>query len=232
MLYTGFSIFGEILLILLAYSNSLPSISIPYQHSIILLGFDLICLGGIIASIYPKRCSHLIFQQSSQQSSITHFHQLPRHAPSYQRRGHHPDCEYYASHVLHLHKKSYCAGCIGLRTGAIVGIGGSIPLLFGLFPPHADVLLWAGAGFVVLGILQHQFSFKNSWVHFLLNIFFVIGPFLQLLALVTLNSSLVTELYLVTLIIFWIITRITLSQIEHARICHTCTQACNLQQTS
>jgi hypothetical protein len=114
--------------------------------------------------------------------------------------------------------------------GAIIGIGGSIPLLFGFSPPHADIFLWTGAGFVVLSILQHQLSFNNSWVHLLLNISFVIGPLLQLQALFVLNPSIIVELYLVTLIIFWIITRITLSQIEHARICHTCTTPCKPQQ--
>lgn len=230
ILYAGFSLLGVMLLILLAYSSSLPSITIPYQHLIIILGFDLICIGGIIASLYPSLCSHLIFQQTLHQSTTTPVHQLPQYAPSYPRHGHHPDCENYASHVLSLHNKRYCAGCLGLMIGAIVGIGGSIPLLFGLSLSQPDILLWTGAGFIVLGILQHQLSFNNNWIHFLLNIVFVLGPLLQLHALFTLNPSLTIELYLLTLIIFWIITRITLSQIEHARICQTCTKPCKPQQ--
>jgi protein-S-isoprenylcysteine O-methyltransferase Ste14 len=226
ILYTGFSILGVMLLILLTYSSSLPSISIPYQHPIIILGFDLICIGGIIASVYPTFCSPLLFQQNFKQSSTTPIHQVPQQAPSYPQRGHHPDCEHYASHVLHLHNKIYCAGCLGLMIGAIVGIGGSIPLLFGFSPSHADIFLWTGSGFVVLGILQHQLSFNDSWVHLILNVCFVIGPLLQLQAIVTLNPSLTIELYLLILIMFWIITRITLSQIEHSRICQICTKPC------
>lgn len=226
ILYTGFSILGVMLLILLTYSSSLPSISIPYQHPIIILAFDLICIGGIIASIYPTFCSPLIFQQNVKHSSTTRVHQVPHQTPSYPRRGHHPDCEHYASHILHLHNKIYCAGCLGLRIGAIIGIGGSIPLLFGFSLPHANIFLWTGAGLVVLGILQHKLSYNNSWVHLILNICFVIGPLLQLHALVTLNPSLTIELYLLILIMFWIITRITLSQIEHTRICQICTKPC------
>ncbi len=226
MLYTGFSILGVMLLILLTYDSSLPLISIPYQHSIILLIFDLICIGGIIASLYPAFCSPLMFQQNLQQSSTTSVHQLPHLTSFSPRQGHHPNCDHYTSHVLHLHNKSYCAGCLGLMIGAIVGIGGSMPLLFGFSPPYADVWLWAGAGFVVLGILQHQLSFNNGWVHFILNICFVIGPLLQLQALFTLNPSLTVEAYFIALIIFWIITRITLSQLEHAWICQNCTKTC------
>jgi hypothetical protein len=131
--------------------------------------------------------------------------------------------------VLQLHNKRYCAGCLGLMIGAIIGIGGSIPLLIGFPTSQPDLFLWVGAGFIVLGILQHQLSFNNSWIHFLLNICFVIGPLLQLYAIFTLNPSLAIELYLVILILFWIVTRIALSQIEHARICQTCSQPCKPQ---
>lgn len=228
MLYTSFSVLGVILLILLTYSTSLPFVQIPHQRTIIILGFDLICLGGIVASIYPKGCSHLIFQQTSRRSSVTRFHQSESQSPPHQRHGHHPDCERYASHVLHLLNRSYCAGCLGLMIGAIFGTLGSFPLLFGFSPPHVEIFFWTGAGFVVLGIFQHQFSLlNNSWLHLLLNILFVVGPFFLLVGLFSLNPTLVTELYLVTLIIFWIITRITLSQIEHAKICQTCASSCN-----
>ncbi len=230
MLYSSFSICGVILLILLAYTPSLPLLQLPHQQILLLLGFDLICVGGIIASISPKWCSHLIFQQTLRDSAVTPFHQTQSHSSPFPRHGHHPDCGSYASHVLHLRNRRYCAGCLGLMIGAIFGILGSLPLLFGFTLPHAELYFWTGTGFVVLGIFQHQLSlFNNSWLHLSLNILFVIGPFFQLLGLFTLNPTLITELYLFTLIPFWILTRITFSQIQHAQICQTCTTSCPLQ---
>jgi hypothetical protein len=65
-------------------------------------------------------------------------------------------------------------------------------------------------------------------LHLSLNILFVLGPFFLLLGLFTLNPTLVAELYLLTLILFWILTRITLSQIQHAKICQICSNSCTL----
>ncbi|MEM2876183.1 MAG: hypothetical protein QXL67_04455, partial [Candidatus Bathyarchaeia archaeon] len=82
---------------------------------------------------------------------------------------------------------------------------------------------WLGFIGVVCGLLQYNFFNINRGVaHLFLNIAFVFSAFLLLVSVDAMTHSFILELYLVTSIIYWIFTRVTLSQEEHRKICVSC----------
>ncbi len=67
-----------------------------------------------------------------------------------------------------------------------------------------------------------MFNWGRSSVHVAVNIFFVFGVFLLLAGVDALVQSTVVSVYIVALNIFWLYTRILLSQLDHDRICTAC----------
>ncbi len=73
-----------------------------------------------------------------------------------------------------------------------------------------------GVGF---GLFQFKF---RSFVRFLLNIFFVFGTFFILIGVDKLVHNAIVDLFLVAVTLLWLLTRISLSQWDHERICCVC----------
>ena len=89
--------------------------------------------------------------------------------------------------------------------------------------PRDDPTVYFGILGISFGLLQFPlFKNRESPLRFLLNSFFVLGAFLILVEIDTLVQSVVTDLFLILLIVFWIFTRISLSQWDHKRICYAC----------
>lgn len=139
--------------------------------------------------------------------------------------GHHPSCGKFAAHVLRLGDKKHCAGCTGLVVGATISLLGTlIYLSLGVFPEETAVLVfWLGFAGVALGLLQYNvFNIGGSLVHMFLNVAFVTGAFLLLIGIEEITSNPLLEVYFVALTLYWILTRILLSQQEHRKICAAC----------
>jgi len=79
---------------------------------------------------------------------------------------------------------------------------------------------------VILGFLQLEF---RSLVRLALNVFFVLGALLILIGIDALIESLFVDVFLLGIIVFWIFTRIQLSQWDHYRICSKCDMPCETQ---
>ena len=85
------------------------------------------------------------------------------------------------------------------------------------------LIFWLGFIGVACGLLQYNLSNVNRGpVHFFLNVIFVLGAFLLLVGVNEISGSSFLGVYLLTLIVYWIMARITLSQLEHRKICATC----------
>lgn len=139
-------------------------------------------------------------------------------------KGHHPTCGNFSSHLLQFGSKIYCAGCTGLVVGAIISLVVSLLYFFtGLGVGEAGMLIfWLGFIGVACGLLQYNLFTNRGVVHFFLNTIFVLGAFLLLVGVNEVNGNFVLDSYLLTLIVYWIIARIMLSQLEHKKICATC----------
>jgi hypothetical protein len=208
--YLTISLLGLVLLAFTLFSSDVSQKRIPNQTEIIGSIFVVICLFGIIAGVYPR----IFFNSSRSRNSGF--------------QGHHPICDHYKNHVLHWNEKVFCAGCSGLVVGAGVAIFYStLYLVFDVFLGAPIRMFWFGFLMVVIGLIQHFIDMGNAIIHFLLNVVFVVGSSMLLFSSDALGFNIRIMSYMLALIVFWIITRIRLSQFDHVKICVLCGLDCN-----
>lgn len=225
--YINLSLIGLIILAVSTFTFPTSTINFNLHKQLIGSIFAAICLLGIIVGAFPSRCSRILHfrdrkksdkkEQSGQETTIGF-------------AGHHPTCGNFSAHILRLGGKTYCAGCTGLVIGAIISLFGIISYSFFDFHVGGNSVLvfWVGFAAVACGLLQYHIPDGNrGLVHFLLNIAFVLGAFLLLVGVNEITSSLILEVYLFALTIYWIITRIVVSQLEHRKICVACSRTCS-----
>lgn len=185
--------------------------------------FVAICTLGVLASVLPSRCSRLFHHARTLNDREPEVVEEDSHPVG--SKGHHPTCGSFSEHVLEVRGKTYCAGCLGLFTGASVAIGGSLAYVIGIPAIHsvAFTVFWTGFFGVFVGIIQYAKPFMtNARIHYILNVVLVFGAFLLLVGVIELNGSFAVEAYLLIVILYWILTRIGLSAHEHRRICAVC----------
>ena len=219
------SLIGLFILTLLTFHVQPPAITFSWRKLVAVSTFGLICLLGILAGLYPSKCSlALHFRIKDKHTLISG----DRNSQASNRidwafEGHHPKCGKFSSHVVRFGGKPYCAGCTGLIIGALLSLLG-ILLYFLVGLPHELRLLFFWLGFVTatFGLLQYEFSIQRGLVHLLLNVAFVVGTFLLFIGVEELTSNLVVDAYSIILTLYWISNRIQLSEKEHTKICRTC----------
>ena len=182
--------------------------------------FSLICIFGILAVFSPTQCSR-VFDFRKEKSSHPYRGKFSSHGTSSTLQGHHPDCENFAAHVFRIGNRTFCAACTGLLLGGFLALFGTVLYFFSNWRvEHGSFLMvWGGALGVGFGLFQFRF---RSFVRLFLNVFFVLGTFFILIGVDNLIHSVMGDLFLVALTLFWLFTRISLSQWDHERICYTC----------
>lgn len=212
------SLFG--LFISLMFAAYAPTFDEGFNWRKPLVGliFGLICVSGMFAALIPKECSKVFHFKGREEN-------LASNTVPIAMAGHHPDCVEFSSHVIHTRNHTLCAACTGLFLGAFINLLGTIFYFFcgGYigFPSFAVVFL--GAVGIILGFLQLKFS---GFYRLLLNVLFALGAFLILAGVDGLTQSLFVDLFLISLIVFWIWTRITLSKWDHWKTCYKCKFKC------
>ncbi len=221
--YIGLSLGGLSLLVVLTANPATSKITFPLQALATGLTFTLICLLGITLGVFPSRCARAFHFRARKAIDATGPVPFQDSAVAFQ--GHHPVCSHFAAHVVQIGDATYCAGCVGLVTGAVISLVGCVAYFFLRISIGGAgwYVLGIGVGGVVAGVLQyHLFRGCSGATHFLVNVGFVVGAFLLLVAVNALRSNFALEGYLCALMVFWILTRIALSQREHTRICAAC----------
>jgi len=225
--FISISLIGLFLLAALTFGIPTSKVNPSWRKPVIGSTFGMICLLGIISGLYPSKCSQML-----------HFRKKIQDRQRYDAErgsvgegalltfeGHHPNCGNFSAHVFRLGDKKYCAGCVGLVAGAAISLLGAFLYFFtGLFLGEvATAFFWLGFWGVALGLLQYNlFNTSRSSVHLSLNVTFVLGAFLLLIGIEEVTRNLILEVYFVTLTLYWILTRILLSQQEHRKICSAC----------
>jgi hypothetical protein len=182
--------------------------------------FGLICIFGILAVFFPRRCSR-IFDFGKKKPSRSHLSKFSSHGTSSTLQGHHPDCGSFAPHVFQIGDKTFCAACTGLVLGGLSALAGTFLYFLGNW--HVETISSSIVCVGVLGVGFGLFQFKfRSFVRLLLNIFFVLGTFFILIGVDNLVHSVMVDLFLIALTLFWLFVRISLSQWDHQRICSAC----------
>jgi hypothetical protein len=200
---------------------------VTFHNIIVSSTFILVCFIGGIASIYPSTCGKIFSPELLKKSNSIHSSKKSN------SRGHHYPCEKYLSHTLKIGKKYFCATCSGLLIGAIFGIIGSI-WFFSEYFQAEDVLILAPLGLlgVSFGLFQSIIPKTNGALSRLFaGISLVLGAFILLVSLDQASNSTFVDLFFVAISIFWIITKITLSQREHRLTCLNCSKKhCDLEK--
>jgi hypothetical protein len=123
--------------------------------------------------------------------------------------------------VFRIGSKTFCAACTGLFLGGLFALSGSFLYFFCHYNVEQSSYLLVWIGILGVGFGLFQFKFR-SFIRLFLNIFFVLGTLLILVGIDKLVHSVTIDLFLVALILFWLFTRISLSQWDHKRICFAC----------
>jgi len=207
------------------------------NESIILFLFVVICILGIFAALYPSKCKTLLkFQNDSKQKTRSQgnirskqkIRSQDKSQGNIQFEGHHPDCGKFSLHTLTINGKKYCPGCFGLSVGASIAIVGIVIYYFVgyhfmKYPSiYGELLFWIGVCTVFLALLLIVFFKVGKKLKFISNMGLVTGSFMVLLGLDSVKGNFITELYFLILVIFWILTRIAVSETSHELICYDC----------
>ena len=223
--FVSASILGLASLALLVFSPPALPDSFILRKLLIGIIFSFTCVLGALAVVLPRQCNSILGAQGK--SGSFGFHSTSSN--SRPLRGHHFDCEGYVPHIVKSGGKTFCAACSGLFLGAVAAVLGGVVYFFSdaEIGQFGLVFLAIGVGFVALGFIQFKFP---GLIRLLVNALFVLGAFLILVAVDTFLENLFIDLYVISLILLWIVTRILLSQWDHSRICHSCTVDCELKK--
>jgi len=200
----------------------------PWRKQIVGSLFVSICLLGIIAAFSPKKCSERFHSRKKGSATTSEIRNVNSQVSLIVFEGHHPNCTGYSAHVISLNGHVFCAACTGLILGAFAAIAGAALYFFiGLgFGTDASLTLLVGQVGVALGFFQFKFG---GFTRLTLNAFFVFASMLILVGIDSLRGNVFVDLYVVVLIVFWLFTRIVISQWDHWRICHSCKLSCELK---
>ena len=210
----GISLAGLLLLVPLTLSYA--GARIPSQPQLTGGVFILICSVGAIMGIYPSKVLALLGRRRVKAGG------MDGHA-STGNRGHHPPCGRFSTHIISVAGRTLCAGCTGLVLGALISIAGSLVYFFiGLRLGDSYVIFWFGFALILLGLFQHRIDLDDPLIHALLNVVFVFGALLLEVGVDDINGSLLVQSYLLAITVYWIMSRIVLSEVDHVSICGRC----------
>ena len=220
------SIFGIIFMPMLLLQSDKYQIDFPFTRILIGLLYAGICLLGISAVFYPKKCEKtFMFGKHGKLGVYGDHADLSK---KIRFRGHHPDCEKFSANRIEIRKTVLCSSCAGLLVGAMSTFVGNLFYYFVgfvLIPADPRILLVSNAG-MLIGLIQFKFG---NYLKLIVNALFVLSSFLTLITVDLLSKNLLIDLYVLGLIVFLLLTRIALSEWNNKRICAKC-EACELHE--
>jgi hypothetical protein len=225
------SFFGLFFISVLTLSPAVSQENFIWRKPLIGIMFASVCVLGILAVFFPNECSRVFdLGKEKKRSRFYGFKQgiAISKSESPVLRGHHPNCEQFSSHVFRVGSKIFCATCSGLFLGALIVLAGVALYSVGnlQMEDNAFSSVLVGIIGVSFGLLQSPLlNFHRSMVRVFSSAFLAIGSFLILMGIDELTRNVFLDVFLVFLTVFWLVTRISLSQWEHEKICSTCNSA-------
>ena len=221
------SFLGLIIVIMLAFFPPTVTGDASWRKVVIGSIFNIFCILGILAIFAPNRCGRIL--NHKMEKRISDSKRLDIFSDSPVRKGHHPTCNNYSSHIFQMKNETYCAACIGLLFGGMIALVGSIVYFYfdWQFAGHSEIVVLMGGLLVSFGLFQFKFS---SLIRLFLNSLFAFGCMLILIGIDVLIQNLFFDFLVFSLIVFWLLTRILLSQWDHEIICSGCdTENCEIR---
>jgi hypothetical protein len=191
--------------------------ALGYRRTLMVLVYDLVCIAGILAVLFPVACSRLSGARfSSAESPQLLGIRATRFLGLLVVHGHHPSGSELTKHELLVRGRSYCATCYGLLTGAVVCL--TIMTAFAVSgwqgwigTCSAYLVYYVGVVALITGLLQPFMLEVGAKARFVLAFAFVVGTSLMLLVTELLTANLMADLFVILLTIFWLLSRISLS---------------------
>ncbi|HUW48701.1 MAG TPA: hypothetical protein VMW36_08160 [Patescibacteria group bacterium] len=222
---------GLLLIVVLTVFPPTVTGDFPWRKPVIGSIFSIFCVLGSLAVFSPHQCFRILNLRKKKRTAGSDSAQLASHGTSNALQGHHPTCGKYFAHTFRMKDKTFCAACNGLLLGGLLALAGAAVYFFGDWRVAAPSSLMVLLGIVGVGFGLFQFKFR-SLIRLSVNTVFVLGALSILVGIDELVHSLVFDLFVVSLIIFWLFTRISLSQWDHERICSVCTiENCRIKET-
>lgn len=224
------SIFGLILSTFFVLHPSALEDDFAYRNPTIGSAFGTVCVLGIFAALFPSSCLAIpqFWKRNRHDKHTSNIHETTL-------RAHHPSCENYSTHILHIGNMNFCATCSGLLVGATLVLFGTGLYFFGnLRIGDPSILVSIGSAGVAVGLLQSALpKFSGGLTRFFASILFVVGTFLMLVSIDAAVKNTSIDLFFVALSVLWILTKITLSQRDHQRTCSDCSiKSCRYNKKS
>jgi len=221
------SLFGLFtVLLLMAYPPKVP-VDLFLRKPVIGSTFIAICAAGTAAALSPRKCSAPFDNHVPKATSINE----SKIVSPMSSKTHHPNCGRFSAHTIRFRNNSYCAACSGLVAGAFLAVTMSVPYFFLGLSVAGLSLLYMAIGPLGLLVGFIQFTLKG-WVRSAANAFFVFGTSLIVIGTDQYIGNFFVDLYMMGLIVFWIMTRIAISQWDHARICSICNYQCKGEKSA
>lgn len=227
LFFLGASSFGLITTLAIALRPPTINDGTSWRRPLIGLIFTVVCTLGITVAFFPQRCSGKFRIHEAGEQDGCQIRDLRSGRPV---KGHHPSCGKFSGHVILFRHRFFCAACTGLSLGALIALLGTVSYFFWGWGPQQlgfpSVLL--GQTGIVLGFIQLRFK---GFYRSTLNALFVLGGCLILVGMDMLAEDMFVDLYLISLVVLWVWTRILLSQWDHSRICRACKADCRLKES-
>jgi len=214
-LFFVLSLVGLAIVPLLIMDPNLNQIQFVGQRSLIGALFCTICVAGVVAVFYPRKCRGL-FQHAPNPPAKTGA--LSNHL---RIEGHHPDCQNFSKNRIKVRGKNFCAACTGLLIGTIISLLGAIFYFFGGLNIVSGGIWIVLLGEIGLGLGLIQTKVAGS-VKAFLNAVFVISSFATLAMVDEMGKNLFLDLYVLGLILYLLWFRISLSEWNNTRTCRNC----------
>ena len=216
---TVIALIGLFLTVMLAFFPPTTAENIPWRKTLIGSIFSTICFLGCLAVFSPTLCTKIFKPNKKNRGS--ELNQFFSHNKSSSMQGHHSSCGKFTAHTFQIKGRIFCAACVGLLVGGLLALVGSVLYFFVSwnFAGNGFLLVLVGVLGVGCGFLQQKL---RSLIRLSLNIIFVLGTFFILIGIDQIIHSLLIDLFVVSLILFWLYTRISLSHWDHENICSNC----------
>jgi len=200
--------------------------------------FSIICIFGILAALFPKQCSRTFhgnkdknFKPSQHTKyAENHFEKKSSIFNIMIVHGHHTLCKEFSHHEFQMLGKTFCIGCYGLLSGAILSLSVMILYLFRFWTIKEytfNIMVLFGIIGVNLGLIKPLLAkLKRKILRYLIEVFFVFGIFALLVTVDIALKNLMADLYIILLSLYWLWTKITVTRFVHDKTCSICVPKC------
>lgn len=192
------------------------------QELIVLSVYIVICLLGMFAAVSPSSCVAITNGKNKGLSDTSSENKF---------EGHHPPCNEFENHTFTIGAKKFCSGCTGLFVGGLIAFFGTIYWVLSGAQFYSGMFEFYIGFILVLVSFLGIYALKTSlsYLKLLFNMFLVVGSFLILIGMADVSSNLSVQIFYLLLICIWILTRSSISELNHGIICEECNKktSCN-----